>query len=232
MSDRTNEPGVDDDELLERLDAGLPPRSDEEARARAPYERLRAQVRDLPPTEPEPGWEERARDRFRLRTGRRRRPAWAATGVAVAGVAVAAGLGLWLAFGWRDRDRSAPQVAALDVRVVTPEGTVRRAPDAGERAARGSTLELRIPRAARGELRLYRDTQLIARCPGDSGCRDEEAAVVLSIVLDRDGMYRPLVLAGPGEIPAPDPAGLDVDALAARQAGIAVSLSPPILVGP
>jgi hypothetical protein len=63
-------PPVDDLDLLDRLDAGLPPRSPEEAAARVPYERLIARIRELEDVKPLPGWEERAMARWRAERDR------------------------------------------------------------------------------------------------------------------------------------------------------------------
>ena len=63
------------DDLIERLDAGLPPRDAAEAHAREPYERLIMRIRDLEDPEPAPGWEERAVARWLATTrGRRTTP--------------------------------------------------------------------------------------------------------------------------------------------------------------
>jgi hypothetical protein len=58
-------PADDDLDVIDRLDAGLPPSSPEEAAARAPYERLTARIRDLEDVEPPAGWKERAVARWR-----------------------------------------------------------------------------------------------------------------------------------------------------------------------
>lgn len=54
-----------DYDVIERLDAGEPPRTSEEARAREPYERLIARLRDLALIDPPSGWEGRAMARWR-----------------------------------------------------------------------------------------------------------------------------------------------------------------------
>ena len=46
-----------DSDMIERLDAGEPARSPEEAAAREPYLRLIERLRDLQEVDPPPGWE-------------------------------------------------------------------------------------------------------------------------------------------------------------------------------
>jgi hypothetical protein len=65
---------MDEDDVIERLDDGVPPSSPEEALARAPYERLFERIRDLEDIEPPAGWKERAVARWlSSRDGRPRR---------------------------------------------------------------------------------------------------------------------------------------------------------------
>ena len=65
------EASMNDDDLVYRLELGLPPQSPEEALAREPYERLIARIGDLELIEPLPGWEDRAVARFRDRRAKR-----------------------------------------------------------------------------------------------------------------------------------------------------------------
>lgn len=78
-----------DDEhgMLDRLDAGEPALSDEEAVARAPYERLLGRISDLEDDAPPPGWEDRAMARWRAH--RRRRAGILMGATAAVGAAVA-----------------------------------------------------------------------------------------------------------------------------------------------
>jgi len=59
--------------VIERLELGEPPRSAEEAAARALYERLIARIGELDEIAPAPGWEDRAVARWRRERSRRRR---------------------------------------------------------------------------------------------------------------------------------------------------------------
>jgi hypothetical protein len=80
----------DPDDLIDRLDAGEPPRSPEESAARAPYERLLARIRSLEDAPPA-GWEERAMTRW---ARHRRRARVSAVGFTVL-FSIAALLVLW-----------------------------------------------------------------------------------------------------------------------------------------
>jgi hypothetical protein len=80
----------DPDDLIDRLDAGEPPRSPEESAARAPYERLFARIRSLEDAPPA-GWEERAMTRW---VRHRRRARVRAVGFTVL-FSIAALLVLW-----------------------------------------------------------------------------------------------------------------------------------------
>jgi len=51
--------------LIDRLGAGLPPRSIEEAAARELYDWLSHRIEELPLIEPPAGWEERLMERWR-----------------------------------------------------------------------------------------------------------------------------------------------------------------------
>jgi hypothetical protein len=62
-------PPLDDLDVIDRLDAGLPPSSPKEVAARAPYERLIARIRELEDEEPPAEWEERAVARWRSEGG-------------------------------------------------------------------------------------------------------------------------------------------------------------------
>jgi len=75
------------------------------------------------------------------------------------------------------------------------------------------------------ELRLYRDNKaVVARCPGSDGCVRRDDSIELTVVLDKPGTYRSLVIVGPRA--APEPTGsLDDDAQAATAAGATVEVS-------
>src|SRR6185295_1073344 len=85
----TKPPSDDDLGVLERLDAGEPPSSPEEAQARAPYQRLFARVRSLDDVEPPSGWEDRAAARWSAAQTKRRRARIAVGLTAATGLAAA-----------------------------------------------------------------------------------------------------------------------------------------------
>lgn len=208
-----------DQDLIDRLDRGLPTTSPEEAAARAPYERLLASIRDLPHTAPDLGWEERTAARWRASRAARRRRRWQLVAVGVAAVALAAAAVLLL------RPHGRPAVG-LEVAVLVPDGGVRR----GE-AALDDVLRLRAARrAAAVELRVYRDTELVARCPGAPACQVTAATLTLELPLSAPGVYRVLVLSSARPIPAPGPDGLDRDRLDAQSAGVTVESTTQVTI--
>ncbi|HEX4419562.1 MAG TPA: hypothetical protein VH165_16730 [Kofleriaceae bacterium] len=193
--------------MFDRLDAGEPPRSPEEAEARAPYERLLERVRDLEDIAPPAGWEHRAMTRWSV--ARRTRRRGAALGAATAAVALAAVILLQLC--------SAPSAPGLELAVVSGSGVTRR----GD-AAVGDVLQVRthagLPHV---ELRIYLGTALIARCPGNPACRGDASAMQLDWALADAGMYEIVILSSSAAIPAGDGTH-DRDLLDAHTAGVQI----------
>src|SRR5262245_5341204 len=107
-----------EDEMLDRLDAGLPPASPDERAARAPYERLQAEVRELPTAKAPPGMRGRVREQWKAARRRRRRGMMIGGGVAVVALAAILLVLLWPA--------KAPRSSPVAVAFVTPDGVVRR----------------------------------------------------------------------------------------------------------
>ena len=80
-----------DDELIDRIEAGIAPANDDEAVARAPYERLIGRLKELDRREPPAGWAERVDARVRVERDherRRRRRLWAGGVAAALGAAI------------------------------------------------------------------------------------------------------------------------------------------------
>jgi len=205
-----------DPEMIERLDAGEPPRSPEEAQARGPYERLIERVRDLDEIAPPGDWEDRAVARWSQARRKRRLGIGLAIGATTA-VGLAAALLLRC---------GAPDAAGLEVAVLTDDGSTYR----GD-ASVGKVLQTRA-RVDRAEvdLRLYLDTRLIARCPGSAGCRRDASIVQLDWKLVAPGRYQIVLLSSGSKIPAGH-GTVDGDLLEARAAGASIE-THPISVAP
>lgn len=202
----------DDAEAVERMERGLPPGSEEEASRRAVYQRLIARLDQLDEPAPAPGWVERAVERWQREGNVRDLPAAPAPAprrinrrrwqlaAALALGAVAAILVL------RCGATSRTGVTVAHIRRGT---TMSAAP------AIGDELDIRVPQAAKHtELRVYRDRQPVARCPGDAACRVDARALGLRLTLDVAGRYEVIVLAS--DQPLSAPRRLDLDELDAR----------------
>jgi hypothetical protein len=203
--------------MIERLDAGEPPSSPEEAQARAPYERLLARIRDLDDIAPPAGWEDRAVARW---SGARRKRRFAiALGTATAAAAVAAVFLL--------QPCAAPTATGLEVAVSRPPGSTRR----GDAAVGDSLRASARSDQPHVELRVYLETRLVARCPGCPSCRRDGSALKLDWKLGEAGRYQIILLSSSSDIPAGDGI-LDRDLLNAQGAGIDIEKHPPFTVTP
>lgn len=200
-----DEAGMIERGMIERLEAGEPPSSPEEAQARAPYERLLARIRDLEDIAPPEGWEDRAVQRW-AGAQRRRRLGLALGGAAMAAAAVAAVLLL--------RPRAAPPLIGLEVKVSPEPGSSRR----GEGATVGEVLHVRGgAEEPHLELRVYLQNRLIARCPGSAECRRDGAVMALDWKLGEAGKYEILLFSSASDIPAGN-GTLDGDQVDAQRA--------------
>ena len=200
----------DDPGMIERLDAGEPASSPEEAEARAPYERLLARIRDLDDIAPPGDWEDRAVTRW---SGARRRRR---LGIALGATAAAALAAVLLL-----QPCAAPAPTGLEVAVITAPGLTRR----GD-AAVGDLLRVRA-RLDRThvELRIYLGTRLVTRCPGSAPCRHDGSVTELEWKLSEAGTYQIVLLSSTSNIPAGD-GTLDRDLLDARVAGASIETRP------
>jgi hypothetical protein len=208
----------EDDDLIERLDAGKPARSPEEATARRPYEQLFADIRALENIAPPPGWEERAV--ANLAAAKRKERLRTVLTVSAGGAALSA---IVAALVLMPCGVPAP---GLSVAVVATSGAARR----GDSAV-GDVLHVqaRIDRP-HVDLRVYLNTRLVARCPGSDVCRSSGVRVDLDWKLAEPGTYRVVVLSSDGAIP-PGDGTLDRDLLEARDAA-ATSTTETIVVRP
>lgn len=191
--------------MLERLDAGEPPGSPEEAQARAPYERLVERIRDLDDIAPAAEWEDRAVARWSsARTRRRVRIALGLT----ASVGLAAAILL---------QPCTTQTTAhgLQVAVSTAAGVSRR----GDHAV-GDVLHVQARTdRAHVDLRVYLNTRLVARCPGSEQCRRDASLVQIDWKLMEPGTYEVVMLSSASDIPPPVHGTIERDLLEARNAG-------------
>ncbi|MEZ4363839.1 MAG: hypothetical protein R3B48_26925 [Kofleriaceae bacterium] len=214
-----------DAEVVERMERDLPAQSEAEAETRATYQRLIERVGELDLIEPAEGWEDRAMERWRRESGQRRtakpprRLPWRQL-TAVAALAAAAAL-IVLVPRCREAEPRPLQVAIE-----------RTGPQSRQRApAIGDTLRVEVHVDAPAvELRVYRDQELIARCPGEERCRRDGARLSLSLVMNRPGTYEAVRLSSDDALPAPGPTGRDVDVLTAREGGATVISEPAIRV--
>jgi hypothetical protein len=205
----------EDDGLFDRLDAGEPPLSPEEAEARAPYERLLGRIRDLEDPAPPPGWEDRAVARWQAARRRRR------VVIAVAGASAAFAAALVL------------QCVALtprgfNVTVVAAGGMERadrrRAPGDADGFV-GDTLHASVPiYRPHTELRVYRAGKLVmlpcaASKTRQPPCGGDDSRLTLDWRVPDDGVYEVVWLSSASEIPASQ--GFDDGLSEARRLGIA-----------
>lgn len=202
----------DDGDMIDRLDAGDPPSSPEEAEARAPYVRLIQLIRELEDAAPPAGWEKRSADRWSAARARRRKRS--AVGVA-AGVGLAVAILLPLCLK-RTAER-AFQVA------ISERPGVRRHVGPGDHAV-GDVLHARAPvDQTHVELRVYlsspRADRLIVRCPGSEPCRRAASSIEVDWTLTEPGVYRVVKLSSDSAIPPPTDGTIDRDLLEVRDAG-------------
>ena len=208
----------DDPGMIERLDAGEPPSSPEEAQARAPYERLLARIRDLDDIAPPAGWEDRAVARWS--GARRKRRLGIALGTAVAAAAALAAVLLL-------QPCAAPTATGLEVAVRPQPGSTRR----GDVAVGDSIHASARSDQAHVELRVYLETRLVARCPGSPSCRRDGSVLELDWRLGEAGRYQIILLSSSSDIPAGN-GTLDRDLLDAQGAGVDIEEHPPFTVTP
>lgn len=212
-----------DDEGLRRLDEGLSADEHEQGcedcqAAHDRYVRMITAFAQLPTERAAAGWQQRVLDALPVEPTRARGGlrwlAWPAA-------AAAAALLVWKA--------TRPELGPLSVRQeVVAAASGHRA----DSASVGDTIRISATGGAGAvrETRLYRNTsELVARCPGDAGCKISSDGAELTFTLTVRGSYRTLAIAGPEPVPEPTGA-LDEDARAAVAAGASVELSGPLEV--
>jgi hypothetical protein len=187
---------------------------------RADHAKIAAAIAGLDNPKAPAGWEERVLARIDAappaRPASRRLP-WLLAGAGL--LAAAAVLAVWV----RREPTPVPRAELAVSLEVLSGGSVR----SEKMAAVGDelTVEARFP--GQGELRVYRDDLLLARCPGHKGCYaqqvDGSLHLQLEIALHAPGPVRAIAFAGAG---VPVPTGSMVrDLDAAVSAGIEMKSS-------
>jgi hypothetical protein len=221
-----------DAEAVERMERELPAQSPAEEETRAVYQRLIQRIGDLELAEPDPGWEERAVERWRREAKppaeaepqpatkaapkAARRVPWRPLLGALA--AAAAALALLIL-------RCGPAVQQGLNAYVIEDGVQHRGSDAsiGQTLHAGAAMD-----APYAELRIYRDGSLIASCPGGERCYRKDGLVMIDLVMNRAGRYDVRGLSS--REPLPPSTRLDVDDLTASERGLKVERKGPITV--
>lgn len=201
MTDKPADATTEDEwRAIERLDAGEPAQSEQEAHLRAPYQALIDRVRTTEEAaSPPEGWEARALGRF---SQARRKRRW---GAASAGAAAVAGL---MAAIVLLRCEPKPE-QGLEIAVVDPSHQVRR----GVEPAVGDTLRAH----AGGSVLLYLGARRLAACPGSAECRREDGGHTLYWKLEEAGTYSVVTLSKGGAPLVPIDGVLDLDWTEARK---------------
>lgn len=185
--------------------------------ARAVYERLRQEIREVGvEEEPPPGWEARVWQRIEER---RRRPRWAWVLAPLGAAALAATLFFALP--------RTPSTPSLVQEIVGGETVVRAAS-----AHPGDRLELHVETAGAryAELRVYRnERELLLRCPGDSSCERDGSEIRVSLTFPSAGEYQAVLVLNDEPLAAPGK-GLDSDAGAALDRGARIVLGDRVAV--
>lgn len=182
----------------------------------AQYESLERAIRSLPVLSSPAAWQREvlAKVDAEVPVRRRRR---AALAVAIPVLAAAAGIVLWLAL--RRPDEPPASVAALQLEVRRGARIMRTTT-----ASRGDTLVVRGSAEGDAELWIYRDQELVTRCPGDAACRGSSAA---ELVLEVAGRYRAILVL---DRPSGPPGRLNEDLAALQRAGARAVTAHPIAV--
>lgn len=202
------------------MEADLPPDEHELGcascqAARERYQQLGRALAALPAMKAPAGWERRVFEALPETETAQGRVAWVPWAFGLAAAAAVAFI------VWQLNRPSAGELSVRQELVATAAG--RRA----DSAAVGDTIRVST-NGGNGdvrELRLYRDGgDVVARCPGDAGCRVVDGSPELTFTLKAPGSYRSLVIVGTREAPKPIGA-LDADARAASAAGASVEVS-------
>lgn len=159
--------------------------------AASAYDRLKTALTRLEPVyRPPPDWEARVWARIRQREAPRRSWRWALGLVAPLAVAVVA-IAVW------PRAEVSP---TFEVQVIEASAQTVR----GVTAKPGDMLRLRVTALrSHGEVRLYRDGELVVRCSDQPPCERTGDTIAAVIPLTRVGRYQPVLIRSDEPIGAP-----------------------------
>ncbi len=187
--------------------------------ARQAYARVVEELGRTREVLPPPGWEARVFEELDARR-RGRGPHWVKR-LAVAAVVVVAGAAPFLM-----RKGASPVLPLrLSVEVMADEHAQLR----GQAAHAGDRLKLlaQVTPGENAELRVWREGELVLRCPGAALCRQEGAALSGELKLPAVGRYQALVVSSPKQLAPPLPRYAD-DAAALLAAGARVEMAEPV----
>jgi hypothetical protein len=159
-------------------------------------------------------------------SGKRRRPAvWAGAAVALAAAAVA------VLVPTLRRPEPAPWAPVAQVEIVRDKSRTYRAAGDSSTAAPGDSAAISFATGelAVVELRVFRGTELVFRCPGREQCRVAGGQLSAMVPLFVAGRYEPLIVGARDPLPPPAP-GAAEDAARVVAAGGRVQVLDPIAV--
>ena len=70
----------------------------------------------------------------------------------------------------------------------------------------------------------------VEQVPGDERCRRDGASLSIGLVIEAPGTYEAIRLSSRAALPPPQPTGLEVDVVTARESGASVASEPPVTV--
>lgn len=174
-------------------------------------------IASLDVIEPPPGWQERAYQHWKQQAPAPRHD-----------------IGRWLVAALVILATVAAIVVVPRCRTAAPTGVtvaMELSPTQdrdGRRAVKRLTPRLVTP-AVHAELRVYRDGALIARCPGDAGCRRGDGVLAIELLTPTAGRYEVVGLTSKVAIP-PSTGQLELDLIEARDASASTERRAPIEV--
>ena len=186
---------------------------------------LAARIAALDVIEPPPGWVDRAVARWEKERGPAVVPPprpWRRWRLPVAATVGAIALAAALILVPRCQSGRTDELVVA----VAHDGPRDRA---GEPVVGDSLSATAGARGGNVELRVYRDGQLVVRCPDGAGCTLDGERLRVTYRLDRSGRYQVVALWA-ATVPPPTVEGLALDLLRASEAGVRVERKPALEV--